>query len=124
MSLYNMIFGVNRAAPMLLAVLGLKTNDIPRFRDCFLAGDRIVIHTRTGGGNRDYYSNSGLTKNAFYLYDEDDDFDSTYANFYFRFPDEYAEDLKALAAQNETHTPSEKWQALFQAIGIHEGNGK
>ena len=139
MSLYNMLFGVNSAAPVLLATLGLTANDVPRFRDCYLDGEQIVIHTRTGGGNRNYYDseescranypeyfdgkedpsgpwNSALTANACYLYDEDDDYDSTYANFHFKFPDEYANDLKALAAKSETHTPSEKWQALFKAM--------
>ena len=139
MSLYNMLFGVNSAAPALLATLGLTVNDVPRFRDCFIEGNNIVIHTRTGGGNRDYYDseencrrnypeyftgvddpdgpwNSALTNNAFYLHDEDDDFDCTYANFHFRFPDEYADDLKALAERRETHKPSEKWQALFKMM--------
>lgn len=139
MSLYNMLFGVNAAAPVLLATIGLTANDVPRFRDCYIEGDNIVIHTRTGGGNRDYYDseescranypeyfdgkeepsgpwNSTLASNAFYLYDEDDDYDSTYANFHFRFPDEYADDLKEFAARSETHTPSEKWQALLKAM--------
>jgi len=140
MSLYNMLFGVNSAAPVLLATLGLKASDVPRFRDCYIDGDKIVIHTRTGGGNRDFYEseescrenypeyfkgddgpsgpwNSTLTGNVFYLHDADDDFDSTYANFSFRFPEEYFEDLKALAEHNKTHTPSEKWQSLFRAMG-------
>ena len=127
MSLYNMLFGVNPAAPVLLTVLGIELNNIPRFRDCFVNGNEIVVHTRTGGGNRDYYDkpneenkdgpwNSSLTSHPNYLRNEDNDFDCTYANFYFSFPDEYAEDLKALAEGVETHTPSEKWQALFKAL--------
>ena len=52
MSLYNMLFGVNSAAPVLLATLGLTESDVPRFRDCHLNGEQIVIYTRTGGGNR------------------------------------------------------------------------
>ena len=39
MSLYNMLFGVNRAAPVLLATLGLTESDVPRFRDCRLNGE-------------------------------------------------------------------------------------
>lgn len=49
MSFYNMLFGVNSAAPVLLATLGLTLNDVPRFRDCYIDGEHIVIHTRTGG---------------------------------------------------------------------------
>lgn len=139
MNLYNMYFGVNRAASVLLATLGLTENDVPRFRDCYIDGDRIVIHTRTGGGNRDYYDseescranypeyfdgkedptgpwNSSLTLNTYYLYDKDDDFDSTYANFNFKFPEEYAANLKALAERSKMHKPSEKWQALLKAM--------
>jgi hypothetical protein len=141
MSLYHMLFGVNNTAPVLLAILGLTKKDVPRFRDCYIDGDRIVIHTRTGGGNRDYYDseqscrvnypecfdgkedpigpwNSTLTANAYYLYDVDDDFDSTYADFYFKIPEEYAEDLKALAERSEMLKPSEKWQALFKTMEI------
>lgn len=139
MSLYNLLFGKNAAADVLLATLGFTESDVPRFRDCFIENDNIVIYTRTGGGNRDYYDseescrdnypeyfdkgddptgpwNSNLTNNKFYLYDEDGDYDSTYANFYFRFPDEFADDLKALAEDSETHTPGEKWAVLFSAL--------
>ena len=144
MSLYNMLFGVNQYSHILLEILGLSMNDIPRFRDCFLEGDNIVVHTRTGGGNRDYYENEetcrenyplyfvkeeeiptgpwndDMRSNPFYLHDEDGDYDSTYANFYFRFPDEYAEDLKALAAKDESYKPSEKWEALFKVLGSQD----
>ena len=139
MSLYNILFGVNNAAPMLLSCLGFKSTDIPRFRDCFIRGNNIVIHTRTGGGNRGYYEseeccrlnypedfdnvddpsgpwNSTMSNNAFYICDDDDEYDCTYANFYFRFPDEYVNDLTALAERSETYKPSDKWQALFKAM--------
>jgi len=59
----------------------------------------IVLHTRQGGGNRECYCETGddshepgclaanneeLESHPQYFRDEDDDFDSTYANFYFR----------------------------------------
>ena len=141
MSLYNMLFGVNQAADVLLACLGLKANDVPRFRDCYIENGQIVIYTRTGGGNRDFYGslkeckenfpdhfnedypniptgpwNDDLRKNKFYVEDEDDNFDCTYAYFRFRFPEEFAEDLKALSDKVETHTPSEKWLDLFKRM--------
>ena len=50
MSLYNMLFGVDERAPALLACLGLTFSDIPRFRDCYLRDNCIVVYTRTGGG--------------------------------------------------------------------------
>lgn len=138
MSLYNMLFGVNINAGLLLKILGIEFNSIPRFRDCFIKDGKIVIHTRTGGGNRDYYDNKethmqncdceegdecsdrayndDLRENTNYLYDEDDDFDCTYANFYFKFPEEYREDLEK-SLNGEEFTPSEKWKLLFESLG-------
>lgn len=134
-----MMFGVNSMAPVLLKIIGLDANDVPRFRDAFIQGEYIVVHTRSGGGNRDFYEsletcrenypeyftgedypdgpwNYNLTCNQYYSHDEDDDFDSTYANFYFDFPSEYADDLKALSESNPTYTPSDKWQMLFETF--------
>lgn len=142
MSLYNMLFGVNQRTPILLATLGLTTSDVPRFRDCYVKDGRIVIYTRTGGGNRRYYDseescrenypedfdvdsgneipdgpwNSTLTSNPFYERDEDDDFDCTYASFYFRFPDKFRDDLLALEACVQTHTPTDRWKALLESL--------
>lgn len=131
MSLYNMLFGINNLAPYLLKILQIDKKDIPRFRDCFISEGEIVIHTRTGGENRDYYDspneeniegpwNCNLLDNEFYIRNEDDDFDSTYANFYFRFPEEYENDLRALEVNNESHTPSEKWQLLFDELNKND----
>lgn len=144
MSLYNMLFGVNPAGGVILATLGLSSADVPRFRDCYVSkiGNeyRIVIHTRTGGGNRDYYENRGTCEESYPEYfgegkeepsgpwnddlrasphydrDMDDDFDSTYADFYFRLPAEYEAELKALADRQEFIAPSEKWQMLLDSL--------
>ena len=141
-----MLFGVNRAAPVVLAALGLKPDAVPRFRDAYAiktdAGEYfVVIHTRTGGGNRDYYENEESCRSSYpdyfeegkesewpagpwndelrahpnYVRDEDDDFDSTYADFYFSLPIDYAPELKALA-DGGTVTPSEKWQILLEKL--------
>lgn len=139
MSLYTMLFGTNSLADVLLACLGISREDVPRFRDCYLDGDLIVIHTRTGGGNRDYYDsehecranypdyfdgqddpsgpwNDDLRALPTYLYDEDDDFDCTYADFYFSIPDEYRDNLTALSEGIPVEKPSEKWQKLIAAL--------
>lgn len=139
MSLYNMLFGVNQLAPFLLATLNLNDSKVPRFRDCYLRDDKIVIYTRTGGGNRDFYDseescrsnypeyfdgedapsgpwNDDLRAHPNYVFDEDDDYDRTYAYFYFSYPDDYAADLKALASADKSHTPSEQWQNLFNTL--------
>jgi hypothetical protein len=145
MSLYNMLFGQAPLAPALLKILDIETCDIPRYRDCCLGNDgkSIIIYTRTGGGNRDYYAseeecrsnypeyftedndsppsgpwNSDLQAHPMYASDYDDDFDHTYAYFEFKVPEEWADELRTLAAQGPgaTTTPSEKWQALFASL--------
>lgn len=94
MSLYNLIFGMNRDADMILALIGLKRHDIQRFRDCWLSDDGgICVYTRTGGGNREDYPNTILTSSPYYIHDEDDEWDHTYANYYFRIPDEIVNDM-------------------------------
>ena len=136
MSLYNHMFGVNSNALTLLKILGTSEEGVPRFRDCFITEGKICIHTRTGGGNREYYEseeacrenypgdfggddapcgpwNADLRALPGFISDEDDDFDSTYANFYYEFPAAYADDLKALELDAPDYLPSEKWKMLF-----------
>jgi beta-lactamase class A len=98
MSFYNLLFGVNPHTDIILALIGLKKCDIERFRNCGIDfnNKKIWVYTRTGGGNREDYPNILLTTNPYYLYDEDDDFDTTYATFYFRFPQDIEEDIMAL----------------------------
>lgn len=98
MSLYNMLFGKNPDTSTILSCLGLKESDIERFRDCHIDGKngRIIILTRTGGGNREAYPNTALVQHPLYLYDKDDDFDSTYARYYFSLPEPREEDLHEL----------------------------
>lgn len=130
MSLYNLLHGVNPMTPLLLGFLGITTDDVPRFRDCWLDEGKIAIHTRTGGGNRDWYDsaehykaesgedgtgpwNDDLRALPGFLYDEDDDFDCTYATFYFQPTDEIAPLVEQLSAISSSEKPSEKWQKLF-----------
>lgn len=124
----------------LLGAIGLTDEMIPRSLGWGIEDCKIIIHTRTGGGNRKWYDNlesckanypeyfkggqnyedslkrhqngesypfegggpiphptepSGpwnddLRANQYYISDEDDDddFDGTCANFWFRIPDE------------------------------------
>lgn len=117
MSLYNMLFGVNAAAPVLLAMLGTDSGEVPRFRDCFLSEDRkqIIIHTRTGGGNREDYEdgNAYLQSLPGYQSDEDDDFDSTYANFRFAVPEKFAHLVDKLP---EGVDPTKRWQETIEKL--------
>lgn len=102
MSLYNMMKGFNPVAGLCLKMLSLNPSDIPRFRDAWLTddGERIVLLTRTGGGNRSDYltENQSLTKIDGYISDVDDDFDSTFAHFMYKVPAAYILDTKLIGA--------------------------
>lgn len=94
-----MINGVNPATFFILPFLGEKHPDTyPRFRDCFIDSqndkDVIVVYTRVGGGNRDCgYGEEELYKHPNFISTKDDDFDSTYAEYVFGVPEEWAEDF-------------------------------
>lgn len=138
MSLYNMMFGVNTNSADVLKALGLTSGDVPRFRDAYVSEEQLCVHTRTGGGNRDYYEslevcmdnypeyfegddkpneptgpwNEDLRSHPWFIRDEDDGFDSTYATFYFQPPKEIVENINA----DPSLTPAEKWQLLFESL--------
>lgn len=107
MSLYNMINGVNPCAFFFLPMLGKHPDEYPRFRDCFLRDpdrpqyhDHIHVYTRVGGGNRDEYEEDIAELRAMptFVTDHDDDFDSTYATFVFKVPDQWRADFDTLLA--------------------------
>ena len=107
MSFYNLVCGVTHATFFVLPVLGKHPGEYPRFRDCFI-GDpehsgtegKIIVYTRTGGGNREGYAeeNAVLTEMDGYLFDYDDDFDSTFANWVFNVPERWRPDVDAFLA--------------------------
>jgi hypothetical protein len=122
--LYNVLFGQHAKADELLAVLGVTPAQIPRYRSCYWDGEHIVIHTRTGGGNRDYYEsknadneegpwNEDLRKIPGFLHDEDDNFDETYADFYYEPPSVALDALRVLPPDI---APAEQWKAIFNAL--------
>lgn len=138
MSLYNMMFGNDPLAAVTLEALQLSTNDIPRFRDAYFDADKncLVVYTRTGGGNRDYYDepnayenegyegpfNRDLQAHPEYIRDEDDDFDCTYAYFYFNVPESFKpifDTFKSLGA-GQNPNPTEKFAKMIK--DLEEGN--
>lgn len=119
MSLYNMVNGANPATFFILPMLGKHADDYPRFRDCFveereftfedglptmrpkadgLKEPVICVFTRVGGGNREEYADDieELQQSDEYITDYDDDFDSTYATFVFRVPEQWKEDYRKI----------------------------
>ena len=115
--LYNVLFGSNDQAGFLLGLLGKEAGDFGRFRDVYVTEDHIVVYTRNGGDNREHYEDvfAEMKDHPLYTHDEDDDFDCTYANIYFKHPEGYGEILKEMAVG--TVTPSEKWEMMFKSKG-------
>jgi len=130
MSLYNMLHGVNPVAGAVLNMLKLTPDDVGRFRDAFITADgKLAIYTRNGGGNREEYDEvfEDLANHPEYLYDEDDDFDCTYATIYFNVPLEFKDDVKQFLklveekdAQVLTQTPAEKFQETLDNLSKHD----
>jgi len=129
MSLYNILFGRNPYSKLLLSMLDLTESDIGRFRDAFVTEGKIAIYTRLGGGNRKCWCESEdehlaggcyqpnikrLQEHPNYLYDEDDDYDCTYATFYFSFPEKYSEILEKMDIGK--FDPDERWQNKLNEI--------
>ena len=140
MALYDIAVGdghQHQRGAVLLALLGNPA--VARFRDAWVEKGSdgqpvIAIYTRTGGGNRECYCgeygrthpdpdcylavNEELARHPLYIRDADDDFDSTYATFYFRSPDEVRDILTGAAG--EPVNMSERWQAAIHRIGKGE----
>lgn len=117
MSLYNMINGVNPATFFILPLLGEKhPDDYPRFRDCFVTEDNeIAVYTRVGGGNRNEgFGEEELQSHPNFLRDEDDDFDSTYATYYFSVPEEWEKDFDLVVNNKLKETSQEYRDRLYK----------
>ena len=113
MSLYNMVFGLNPNADQLLSLLGYSRGDCGRFRDVFVEDGMIVIHTRNGGGNREDYEEvfDEMSTHPWYSHDADYDFDCTYANIYFKVPEDKMQSFVGLLEPG--HNPGQSWEVLL-----------
>lgn len=144
MSLYNALFGVNPMAGLLMHALGIESGDVPRFRDCWLDTEGpkylIALHTRTGGGNRAMYEceasarrnypeyfdgkddpsgpwNADLRKLPGFVFDEDDDFDNTYATFFYEVPEAFKGIIETMHnLTGDMQPPSERWQKVLDDL--------
>ena len=117
MSLYNMLFGINPDTNQLMEILGKTTADFGRFRNVYLEDGCIVVHTRNGGGNREDYEDvfEEMSEHPWYSHDEDDSFDCTYANIYFKIPENH-KDFMAIRNLNEGQRPQEQWAGILAAM--------
>lgn len=103
--------------------LNLFERDFGRFRDAWVEWDenqvlRIAVYTRNGGGNRPDYAavTDALRQHPCYITDRDDDFDSTYATYYFHFPVTLPDHLREADEADEAFT-QEEWNAFFTFCG-------
>lgn len=98
--LYNAVFGVSdQMQPTMMLLLERQDFQPGRLRDAWFErdGETIVarVHTRNGGGNRPDHEAEiqSMRDHPWYLRDEDDSFDSTYADFYFRVDLQFVREL-------------------------------
>jgi hypothetical protein len=135
MSLYEIAVADGRQherGAVLLTVLDCPV--VTRFRDAWVEksadGPVIAIYTRQGGGNRacnceefgrvhvpeQCYAacNEALAAHPLYIRDADDEFDGTYATFYFRVPQEYRGALAPAAV--DPVNMSERWLAAIERV--------
>jgi hypothetical protein len=124
--LYNALFGENPEALFLLETIGLVREDIARYRDVYLNedGSKIIIYTRTGGGNREEYKDNieFLRSCKGYVRDFDDEFDNTYAYFEFFIPEEKIEICKKKAKGEKPLNVSEKFD--LEVKKMNEGDSE
>lgn len=94
-----MLFGRNSQTALLLAVIGLRENDVERLRDVFASedGSEIQVYTRTGGGNRDYYPQLVMREAKGWNGSQDDDYDSTYCTDTFSVNPKWHKDVAGLS---------------------------
>lgn len=113
MNLYNQLFQENKDADVLIGVLGLNKTIFERYRDIYLnkEGDKIIVYTRCGGGNRREYGRMFeiMKRHPNYLRDYDDSFDSTYAYIEFSVPDKYKDMCKQIAPKEDPKNVHEKF---------------
>ena len=115
MSLYNMLFGINPDTDKLLSLLDATKEDFGRFRNVYMRDGYIVVHTRCGGGNREDYFPDWVEDHPWYSHDEDDSFDCTYADIYFKVPENH-KDFLAIMNLNEGTRPREQWASLLATM--------
>ena len=95
---------------ILQGVLGKTSESFGRFRHLHLDKDHLVVETRCGGPNREFYQSMYDEMQAHSLFDyyKDDDFDHTYAYFFFRYPPNIAEQIKCIVQSQSTG--GERWK--------------
>ena len=125
--LYNIIFGTNPLAGILLNIFGIDISICGRFRDFYLykPGDDdmcALLVTRNGGPNRNEFNGENLilSKIRGYIFDEDAPIDNTYALFYYKIPKESAKPLGEILKEHPTllvtKSFDERWEDMLDSM--------
>jgi hypothetical protein len=83
-----MLFGEYKGSNNLLSALDLDKNKIPRYRDCLIWSDIILLVARIGGNNREEYSSfiEDIKKHKNFITEFDSPHDTTYCYILFKSP--------------------------------------
>ena len=138
--MYTMMNGLNKAAAVVLPLLGKHPTEYPRFRDCWIGKVKdsatevdsygipkkesdndynfVTIYTRIGGNNREVYQEQidEMRANPLYIKDYDDSFDNTYASFIYRLPEKWIEDAKIMMTGNPKKVSKEYVDKLIEVM--------
>ena len=126
--MYGMVMGERPEATLLVGLVRAHGDfEVGRYRDAWVEryGDILVIriHTRNGGGNREYHESEieSMRAHPWFLRDADDDYDCTYADFYFTVDvaamSEHKELLEFLVeAAVDPVDNGERWNAAIEAF--------
>lgn len=112
MSLYNIVMKTSPLAHIVLTMLALVPSSVPRIRDAYASDDghRIMVLTRSGGGNREHYKekNDYMREHPQFVHDFDDAVDDTFALFVYDTPTKYLDDLSILTRFLAEHGAGEQ----------------
>ena len=106
---------MNPDSDQLLHLLNKTKDEFGRFRNVYVQDNYIVVHTRCGGGNREYYEDmfDDISNHPWYSHNQDDDFDCTYADIFFEVPHDVREVLSTL---DKGHLPTEQWASFLEVL--------
>lgn len=113
MNLYNALKGHNPNTEQLFELLQLSPGDFGRYSNVYVKDGCIVVHTRCGGGNREDYEEvfEMSETHPWYSHNEDCDYDSTYADIYFRIPNDETASVVGLLDPGED--PAVSWERFL-----------
>ena len=105
---------------LILAALGLKKTHFGVFFDTIVSDGVITVYTRCGGENRVIYNEmfEFMKEHPCYLRDKDDDFDNSFALIYFKYPEEYANEISFFDRKSSVD-PVKVWH-MIQRINENE----